>query len=65
MLQTDVDDIIDDEIKLRRMQEGTALTVSEAGTTPFKVKIKGKVKAINAIYYVDIEYYIQAPQATA
>lgn len=65
MLQTDVDDIVDDEIKLRRMQEGTEFTVSEAGTTPFKVKIKGKAKAVNAIYYVDIEYYIQAPQATA
>lgn len=65
MLQTDVDDIVDDEIKLRRMQEGTAFTVSEAGTAPFKVKIKGKAKAVNAIYYVDVEYFIQAPQATA
>ena len=65
MLQTDVDDIVDDEIKLRRMQEGTTFTVSEAGTAPFKVKIKGKAKAVNAIYYVDIEYFIQAPQATA
>lgn len=65
MLQTDVDDIVDDEIKLRRIQKGTTFTVSEAGTTPFKVKIKGKVKAVNAIYYVDVEYFIQAPQAIA
>ena len=64
MLQTDVDDIIDDEIRLRRMQEGTKLTVSEAGTTPNYIKIKGKAKAVNAVYYVDIEYSIQAPQAT-
>ncbi len=62
MLQTDVDDIIDDEIRLRRIKEGTELTVSEAGTKPFYINIKGKVKAINAIYYVDIDYNIQAPQ---
>ena len=62
MLQTDVDDIIGDEIRLRRIKEGTELTVSEAGTKPFYINIKGKVKAINAIYYVDIDYNIQAPQ---
>lgn len=65
MLQTDVDDIVDDEIRLRRMQNGTSFTVSEAGTTPFAIKIKGKAKAINAIYYVDIEYIIQSPQANS
>lgn len=64
MLQTDVDDIIGDEIRLRRMQEGTTLTVSEAGTSPNYIKIKGRAKAVNAVYYVDIEYSIQAPQAT-
>lgn len=65
MLQTDVDDIVDDEIKLRRMQDGTSFTVSEAGTNPFNIKVKGKAKAVNAIYYVDVEYFIQAPQSTA
>lgn len=65
MLQTDVDNIIDDEIKLKRMQKGTTFTVSEAGNNPFYIKLKGKAKAINAIYYVDVEYFIQAPQATA
>lgn len=62
MLQTDVDDIIGDEIRLRRIKEGTELTVSEAGFKPFYINIKGKVKAINAIYYVAIDYNIQAPQ---
>lgn len=64
MLQTDVEDIIGDEIRLRRIQDGTTLTVSEAGTSPNYITITGKVKAINAVYYVDIKYTIQAPQST-
>lgn len=63
MLQTDVDNIIADEILLRRMQEGTTFTVSEAGSNPGHIKISGRAKAVNAIYYVDIEYYIPALQA--
>ena len=65
MLQTEIDDIVDDEIRKNRMLDGTQLTVSEAQIKPFHVVLKGKSKPVNAIHYINIEYYIQVPSSSA
>ena len=65
MLQTEIDDIVDDEISKKRMLNGTQLTVSEAQIKPFHVVLKGKSKPVNSIHYINIEYYIQVPSISA
>lgn len=65
MLQTEIDDIVDDEISKKRMLNGTQLTVSEAQIKPFHVVLKGKSKPVNAIHHINIEYYIQVPSSSA
>lgn len=65
MLQTDIDDIVDKEISDKRMQNGTSLTVSEAQVHPYHIVLRGKAKPVNSIHFINIEYYIQAPNASA
>ena len=61
MLQTDIDNIIEDEIRDNKMQNGTQLTCSEAQEKPFHIALKGKLKPVNSIHFINIEYYIQVP----
>lgn len=61
MLQTDVNNIVEEEIEAGSMQEGTEVTVEESDINPVQLRLKGYAKPVNSTEYIGIEMYISAP----
>lgn len=61
MLQTDVNNIVEEEIEAGSMQEGTEVTVEESNMNPVQLMLKGNSKPVNSTEYIGIEMYISAP----
>lgn len=65
LFQTDIDNIVEEEIEKGAMQEGTEVTVSEADVNPYQILIKGNSKPVNSTLYISFEMYISEPDILA
>lgn len=65
MLQSDVDDIVDEEIRKGAMQKGTKAIVSESPSSVPKLHIKTISKPVNSTLYIVSEMYISPPDILA
>lgn len=65
MLQTDVDDIVDEEIRDGAMQKGTKAIVSESESSTPQLYVKTICKPVNSTLYIVSEMYISPPDILA
>ena len=65
MFQTDIDNIVEEEIEKGALQEGTEITAAESGLNPFQILVRGNVKPVNATLYIGVEMYISEPNILA
>lgn len=65
MFQTDIDDIVDEEIRNGSMQEGTEVIAAESNVNPYQFVIKGNSKPVNSTLYIGFEMYISEPNILA
>ena len=65
LLQSDVDDIVDEEIRKGAMQNGTKAIVSESSTSTPQLHIKTIAKPVNSTLYIVSEMYISPPDILA
>lgn len=69
-LQTDIDDVIDEEIRLKRMNRstknspGTSAKVKESDSNPYNIMIDGVSQPVNHTHGIRFGMYIAAPSAT-
>ena len=65
MFQTDIDNIVAEEIEKGAMQEGTEITAVESDVNPYQLLVKGNAKPVNATLYIGVEMYISEPNILA
>lgn len=65
MLQTDINNIVAEEIEKGSMQEGTEITAVESNSNPYQLLVKGYAKPVNSTLYIGIEMYISEPDILA
>ncbi|MCR5026999.1 MAG: hypothetical protein K6A34_06130 [Methanobrevibacter sp.] len=65
LFQTDINNIVEEEIEKGAMQEGTEVTLAESSVNPFQMLIKGNAKPVNSTLYIGFEMYISEPDILA
>lgn len=70
--QTKVDAVIDAEVEAERMipfnsetGDGTRLTLVEADSNPFDMKLKGQIQGINCTHTINVEILIKNPKTVS
>lgn len=64
-LQSDIDVVVEEEIRKGYMKDGTELEVLESETNPYDLKVEGVAVPVNSTLLIGFSLYVESPNAVS